>query len=66
MDEENEAHRSSPSDFVTNYYELSGIELEELPLSDKKLTFVKENPGFVVAWLKDFLKNNMNEEKCLL
>jgi len=66
MEEEKGDCRKGESDFSKNYHENLNISVENLPQSDRKLPFVKENPGFVVAWLKQFLQTNMTEEKCMI
>ena len=66
MDEEKECDRSNETQFSKDYHEYLGIIVSELLESDKKIPYVNEKPGFVIAWLKQFLENNMKEEKCML
>ena len=66
MEEEKGECRKGETEFSKNYHENLNISLQNLPQSDKKLNYVNENPGFVVAWLKRFLNSTMEGEKCLI
>jgi hypothetical protein len=53
--------------FAINYKALESIKLEELEQYGKQgVVYIKQNPAFVIAWLKDHLANLFKEKETFM